>query len=536
MKIVDSLTMRRIDETAIKRYGIPGLVLMENAGRGVAEIIDREFVNLKGKNVSIFAGKGNNGGDGFVIARHLWNKGFKIIVYLLAKKTDVKGDAKVNLNIWGRMGGEVIEILSIRGVEKYRSNIRHSALIVDAIFGTGLSSPVKGIHQKVIGFINNLNKPVVSVDIPSGLDVSNGRVLGSCVKATITATMAISKIGLLIYPGADYAGRVETVDIGMPAELLKDERIQWELLDFEGIKKLLRPRRGNSHKGSFGHVFVLAGSTGKTGAAAMTSVGAMRAGAGLVTLGIPKSLNPIMAKKLTEVMTLPLPESPIHPPLSKGETGGFSGILGYEAFQDIISFSKDKDVFIIGPGLTVSEPVKKLVLRLIMESKIPLVIDADAVNCLAGDVRILKKAKAPIIITPHPGEMARLVGMTAKDVQEDRIGIAERFAKENKVIVVLKGARTVIAEHSGKIFINSTGNPGMATAGTGDILSGMIGGFIAQGYSPIDAARIGVYLHGLAGDESAKKKGQIGMMATDMLDVLPELITRIILDEFQIER
>ncbi|MDP2682590.1 MAG: NAD(P)H-hydrate dehydratase, partial [Deltaproteobacteria bacterium] len=520
MKIVDAATMRRLDEIAIKKYGIPGLVLMENAGRGVVGIIERDFGGLtggdkplpyEGKNVSIFAGKGNNGGDGFVAARHLSNKGFKVVVYLLAKKSDVKGDAKVNMNIWGRMGGEIIEILSMRGIEKYRSNIRHSALIVDAIFGTGLSSPVKGIHQKVIGFINNLNKPVVSVDIPSGLDASNGKVLGSCVKATITATMAISKIGLLIYPGADYAGRVETVDIGMPAELLKDERILWELLDFEGIKKLLRPRRGNSHKGTFGHVFVLAGSTGKTGAAAMTSVGAMRAGAGLVTLGIPKSLNPIMAKKLTEVMTYPLPEST-------------SGVLGYEALGSIISFIRDKKVVIIGPGLTVSEPVKKLVLRLITESKIPLVIDADAVNCLAGDVRILKKAKAPVVITPHPGEMARLVGMTVKDVQEDRIGIASRFAKENNVIVALKGARTVIAEPSGRIFINPTGNPGMATAGTGDILSGMIGGFIAQGYSHIDAARIGVYLHGLAGDEAAKEKGQVGMMAGDILNILPQVI------------
>ena len=511
MKIVDSDTMRRLDEITIKKYGIPGLVPMENAGRGVAGIIERDFGNLKGKNISIFAGKGNNGGDGFVAARHLSNKGFKVVVYLLAKKSDVKGDAKVNLDIWSRMGGEVIEILSIRGVEKYRSNIRHAALIVDAIFGTGLSADVKGIQRDVIEFINRLNKPVVAVDIPSGLDASNGKVLGSCVKATITATMAIPKIGLVVYPGVDYAGRVETVDIGMPMELLKDEKIPWEVLDFEGIKKLLRPRHGNSHKGTFGHLFVLAGSVGKTGAAAMTSVGAMRAGAGLVTLGIPESLNPIMAKKLTEVMTLPLAESA-------------SGVCGYEAFDEVVKFIRDKEVVVLGPGLTASEPVRRLVLRLTKESNIPLVIDADGINCLAYDVKILKKAKAPIIITPHPGEMARLVGMTAKDIQEDRIGIAERFAKENKVIVVLKGAGTVIAEPSGKIFINSTGNPGMATAGTGDVLSGMIGGFIAQGYSPIDAARIGVYLHGLAGDESAKKKGQIGMMATDILDILPKVI------------
>ncbi len=515
MKIVDSVTMRRLDEIAIKRYGIPGLILMENAGRGVAGIIERDFGNLKGKNVSIFAGKGNNGGDGFVIARHLWNKGFRVSVYLLAKKPDVKGDAKVNLDIWARMGGEVIEILSIRGIEKYRSNIRHAALIVDAIFGTGLSADVKGIHQKVIGVINNLNKRVVSVDIPSGLDASNGKVLGSCVKATITATMAISKIGLLIYPGADYAGRVERVDIGMPQHLLEGEKIRWEMLDAEGIKKILKLRQANSHKGTYGHVFVLAGSVGKTGAAAMASLGAMRAGAGLVTLGIPKSLNSIMARKLTEVMTLLL-------------GGSSSGVLGYEAVESIMPFIRDKKVMVLGPGLTASEPVTRLIIRLISESKIPLVIDADAVNCLAKDVGILKRVKAPIVITPHPGEMARLVGLTAKDVQEDRIGVASRFAMKNKIIVVLKGARTIIAEPSGRIFINPTGNPGMATAGTGDVLAGMIGGLIAQGYSPIDAANMAAYLHGMAGDEVAKKKGQIGMMATDILDVLPELIAQIV--------
>jgi len=347
MKIVDSDTMRLLDETAIKRYGIPGLVLMENAGRGVAKIIERHFGGLtgggkplpyEGKRVSIFAGKGNNGGDGFVVARHLLNKGFNVCVYLLTRPQDVKGDAKVNMAIWEKMGGEVIEILSMRGIEKYKSNIKHSNFIVDAIFGTGLSADVKGIQKDVIGFMNSLNKSVVSIDIPSGLDASNGRILGDCVKATITATMAIPKIGLLVYPGVDYAGKVDVVDIGMPRELLEDKKIPWELLDNEGIRKLLKPRHGDTHKGSFGHVFVLAGAVGKTGAAAMTSMGAMRSGAGLVTLGIPKSLNPIMAKKLTEVMTLPLPENPPLPPFIKGgmvgfRKGGDSGILGYEAFD-----------------------------------------------------------------------------------------------------------------------------------------------------------------------------------------------------------
>ncbi|MBI5327749.1 MAG: NAD(P)H-hydrate dehydratase [Deltaproteobacteria bacterium] len=511
MKIVDSATMRQLDEKAIKNYGIHGLVLMENAGRGVADIIERDFGNLKGKRVSIFSGKGNNGGDGFVVARHLLNKGFNACVYLIAQRRDVNGEVKVNLNILEKMGGEIVSVVSKKSLQRHGVNILHSCLIVDAIFGTGLSADVKGIQRDVIEFINRLNKQVVAVDIPSGLDASNGRVLGSCVKATITATMAIPKIGILVYPGVDYAGRVEIVDIGMPRQLIEDEKISWELLDRGSIKKLLKPRHSNTHKGSFGHVFVLAGSVGKTGAAAMASVGAMRVGAGLVTLGIPESLNPIMAKKLTEVMTLPLPESA-------------SGVLGYEAFDKIAKFIKDKEVLVIGPGLTAEGPVKKLVLRLVMESKIPLVIDADGINCLVSDVKILKKAKAPIVITPHPGEMARLVDVAAKHVQADRLGIASGFAKENKVIVVLKGAMTVIAEPFGSVFINPTGNPGMATAGTGDVLAGMIGGFIAQGYDPIDASNIAVYIHGLAGDEVAREKGQVGIIASDILDILPNVL------------
>lgn len=511
MKIVDSATMRGLDETAIKKYGIPGLALMENAGMGVAHIIEREFGNLKGKGVSIFAGKGNNGGDGFVAARHLCNRGFKAAVYLLAKKTDVKGDAKTNLNIWEKMSGETRTIVSAKDIEKHKSAIRHSALIVDAILGTGLSSEVKGIHKGMIDFINSLNKPVVAVDVPSGLDASNGRVLGSCVKAMVTATMAIPKIGLCVYPGADYAGRIEVVDIGIPQQLLESEKIRWNILESGSIKKTLKPRQANSHKGSFGHVFVLAGSTGKTGAAAFASLGAMSGGAGLVTLGIPKSLNPIMARKLTEVMTMPLPES-------------IPGVFGYEAFDEIAKFIKDKEVVALGPGLTTHESVRKLVLSIVRQSPIPLVIDADGINCLTGNTAVLKRAKAQIVITPHPGEMARLVGMTTKDVQADRIGIASRFAKTHKVIVALKGVRTIIAEPSGRIFINPTGNPGMATAGTGDVLAGMIGGFIAQGYNTLDAANTAVYLHGLAGDEVAKKRGEIGMMATDILNILPQVI------------
>lgn len=518
MKVVDASTMRQLDERAIKGYGIPGIILMENAGRGVADLILKRFSHLVGKRTAIFAGRGNNGGDGFVVARHLTNKGCRVTTYLLAESPDIKGDARINLEIWKAMGGEIKLILDHRDIEGYGSEIRHAGLIVDAIFGTGLSSPVKGFLREVIGFINGLNKPIVSVDIPSGIDASTGHILGSCVKAEVTATMALPKIGLLLYPGVEYAGRVEVIDIGMPKTLLEADEIPWEVLDSPWIKSVWRSRPGDCHKGSFGHLFVLAGSIGKTGAAAMTALGAMRVGAGLVTLGIPKGLNPIMEERLTEVMTYPLPDTP-------------SGTMAWESLDSIMAFIQDKKAIALGPGLTTQEGVKRVVLGLIERCPLPMVIDADGVNILAGNTHLLKKAIAPIILTPHPGEMARLVDSTPKDVQSDRIGVASGFAKENNVIVVLKGARTIIAEPGGKVFINLTGNPGMASAGTGDVLTGMIGGLMAQGYGPLDAARIGVYIHGRAGDEVANIKGVVGMMAGDLLDRIPMTIRGIIENE-----
>ncbi|MBI5682541.1 MAG: NAD(P)H-hydrate dehydratase [Deltaproteobacteria bacterium] len=501
--------MRLLDETAIKRYGIPGIVLMENAGRGAAEIILRRYGGNMQK-VSIFAGKGNNGGDGFVIARHL-SGGAEITVYLIGEESQVKGDAKTNLEIWEKMDGRIYAVKTADDIKKHASQIRHSHLLVDAIFGTGLENAITGIHRKVIEFINSIGKPVAAIDVPTGLDASTGNVLGACVKADITITMTLPKLGLFIYPGAAHAGEVEIVDIGIPKKLIDEAGIKYETIAPDFIKGVLKKRPENSHKGSFGHLLVLAGSVGKTGAAAMTCLGAMRVGTGLVTLGIPKSLNNIMEKKLTEVMTEPLPET-------KAKT------MGSMSFDKIKALSLDKEAIAIGPGLTTNSDIKELVIKLVQKIKIPMVIDADGVNVLRGVLDILKDANAPIVLTPHPGEMAKLLGISARDVQSDRINIASKAATKNNVIVVLKGARTLIAEPSGRVYINMTGNSGMATAGTGDVLTGIIAGFIAQGYSSIDAARLGVYLHGLAGDCVTEKIGKIGMLATDLLKSLPNVL------------
>jgi NAD(P)H-hydrate epimerase len=506
--------MQRIDRKASRYFGLKGLVLMENAGRGVAGIVDRE-VTGKNSRVTVLAGKGNNGGDGFVAARHLANKGFEVTVILLTDISDIKGNARINMDIWVRMGGSIETLKRTREIKKHLSLFKHSAVIVDAIFGTGLSSDVRGHYARLIDTINELSKPVISIDVPSGIDASTGKVFGCCVRADITATMAIPKIGLLTYPGADYSGRVEIVDIGIPKVLIEDDAIPWNMVNGNMVSDILKPRTRDCHKGSCGHVLVLAGSPGKTGAAYMTAMGALRAGAGLVTLGIPESLNNIMEVKTTEIMTYPLPETA-------------SKTLGENSYNETTGLMKGKAVLVLGPGLGVNRQAREFVLRIIENSTIPLLIDADGLNNIGGHTDILKRASVPLIITPHPGEMAKLIGMDVKSIQSDRVGVASEFSTRHNVITVLKGAGTITARPDGSIYINTSGNPAMATAGTGDILSGIIAGFIGQGYDAFNASIAGTYIHGLAGDTVAKRIGETGMVATDLLEEIPGVVSSII--------
>ncbi|MFQ5328815.1 MAG: NAD(P)H-hydrate dehydratase [Thermodesulfobacteriota bacterium] len=514
MKLVDGATMGRMDRQAVAQYGMSEIVLMENAGRGVADVV-ASYIREGKKRVTILAGKGNNGGDGFVAARHLSNRGFDVALLLLANPSDVKGNAKVNMDIWDKMGGRTEMVRTAKELRGLLSLLKHSALIVDAIFGTGLSSSVKGHHGRVIDTINDLSLPVVAVDIPSGLNAATGAILGHAVMADVTATMAFPKIGLVTYPGADYAGVVEVVDIGMPREITDDADIPWNLVDGTMVGGMVRQRERDSHKGSCGHLLVVAGSPGKTGAATMTAMGALRCGAGLVTVGAPESLHTIMEVKTVEVMTAPLPETDSH-------------TVGSDDFRAITELMEGKKALVIGPGLGDNSEVRGLVIRLIAKSPIPMIIDADALNVIAGHLDVLKRARSPLILTPHPGEMARLLGKKSAHVQGNRVEVASDFAKEHKVTVALKGARTVIAGADGAVFINTTGNPGMATAGTGDLLSGIISGLVGQGYEPMEATVLGVYLHGLAGDRVAEAQGEIGMVATDILDEVPRAISSII--------
>lgn len=512
MKLVDTATIRAVDSSAVRKYGIAGLVLMENAGRGVAEAVKRELEGISGKvkRVVIVAGKGNNGGDGYVVARHLKNSGVDTVVLALSGLDEMKGDALVNARAWVKMGGEVYSVKSGGAIEKHSALLKHSAVIVDAILGTGLTTPVKGLYAVVIDYINTLGRRVVSVDIPSGLDSTTGAVMGTAVRADLTVTMAAPKLGLYLYPGREYSGRIEVADIGCPRKLVENYRIRWNLITKERLNRVLKPRKTNSHKGSFGHLLVIAGSPGMTGAAYMAGMGALRAGAGLVTIGVPESLQGALEKKSIEAMSVGLPETSVRS-------------LGAISFPAIKEALKGKTAVVIGPGFRPSEDIRALVGMVVKEAKVPLLIDGGGLSSLEGNARALKRSKAPVVITPHPGEAARLLGVTPQEVQADRVSSAERLLKVTGSTVVLKGASTIVADSDG-VFVNPTGNPALSTAGTGDVLAGIIGGMLAQGYSALDASVAGVYIHGLAADTLSEKGRGRGMIATDLLPAIPGVL------------
>ncbi|WP_425060255.1 Bifunctional NAD(P)H-hydrate repair enzyme Nnr [Sporomusa carbonis] len=507
MKAATANEMREIDRIAINDYGIPGAVLMENAGVAVVRRLEVVVEPLIDRKFCILAGKGNNGGDGYVIARHLVNQGAKVKVFLLGEKTAVSGDARINLDIIDRMGIDVIEIINERDWDKVKLAATFADCLVDALLGTGFRGEISGDMARIIDIINAAGKLVVAVDIPSGVDADTGRICGTAVQAAHTVTFGSPKPGLFLYPGAEYTGELTVADIGIPTAVIARQNIKQNVIMASAVRDILPCRSPAAHKGMNGRLAVVAGSRGLSGAAAMTAEGALRAGAGLVTLAAPASLQDILAVKLTEVMTKPLPET---------ATGGIS----QEAVPDIAGLSAASDVLAIGPGLGRHEETAAAVRAVIAAADCPLVIDADALNALVGYTDILSECNALPVLTPHPGEMARLTGLSSQAVNADRINIARQAAAEWGSIVVLKGARTVVAFPDGEVYINTTGNAGMATGGTGDALTGIIAGLIAQGLSSHDAAVAGVYIHGLAGDVAAQA-GMVGMTATDLIKAVP---------------
>jgi NAD(P)H-hydrate epimerase len=512
MKVVTAEQMQELDRKSIEVYRIPGIVLMENAGRAAVEVIIGNFPDIQKKTIAIIAGKGNNGGDGFVMARYLLNRGISVKVFLLTDPKSLRGDAEINFNIFHHMKGEIVPVPSSKDYQKVKKSLENFDLLIDGIFGTGLDAEVRGYYREVIDHLNTLQKPIVAIDVPSGLDADTGKPLGTAVRASLTITFGLPKVGHLVSPGIDYVGSLKIVDIGIPKRLVEEEKIQTHLLEQEPLQRWLStPRRANTHKGDYGHLLVIAGSVGKTGAAAMACEAALRMGAGLVTLAIPKSLNSIMEVKLTEVMTEPLPETP-------------KQTLSLRAFNTILRLCENKKAIVIGPGIGTYKETQSLVLKLIKALDLPIILDADGLTSLATQPKTLLTTKRPLILTPHPGEMARLIQSTVKEVQDDRIGVSKNFSQSHRSYLVLKGYRTLIATPKGEVFINPTGNPGMASGGTGDVLTGMMGGLICQGFDILPSIQMSVYLHGWAGDEVARELGEKSLVATDIIKKLPALL------------
>jgi len=506
MKVVLNEEMRKIDKQTIEKCGIPGIILMENAGLSVIEEILKEFDT--DSKFTIICGRGNNGGDGFVIARHLYARGYDINVFVTGDPQNISGDALVNFNIIKKININIQIINCEEDIINLKESLIHNPITVDALFGTGLCSEVTGIGREVINLINQYSQYVISVDIPSGICGDDGRVCGVAVRADKTVTFGLPKCGNIIYPGADYCGKLILKDIGIPNEIIDMMDLKHNIINRKLIESNLPIRKRDGHKGNFGKAHAIAGSLGMTGAAILTCKSALRSGLGLLKLYIAESLNFIIKANIPEAVTVPLQEMR-------------KGVIGINHIDKIIEGSRSADVLTIGPGCGDTSELSEMLKRVLKELEVPIILDADGLNVLSRNIEWLRGKKSEVVITPHMGEMSRLTGLTIEEIKKDTIKIAKDFAHEWKVITVLKGASTIIADPSGEIYININGNPGMATAGSGDVLTGIITGLVAQGIKPLEAAITSVYIHGLTGDRVAERKGEYGLIASDMVEELP---------------
>ncbi len=499
--LVTAEQMRSLDDRTIHDFGVPSFTLMQRAAAGAAEVLRRCFAPQQRRRILVVAGKGNNGGDGMVCAQVLARKGASVTVALVAQARDLKGDAARALM---QLRGKKISL--VPGVEPSRLSalLSQATLIVDALLGTGLNAPVRGPLADVIEGLNSSGKPIFSLDIPSGLNSDSGVPQGVAVCATATVTFGVTKIGQVVYPGRAFVGRLEVVDIGIPEGAVDAVFPKSWLLEPADVARRLPQRAPTAHKGTCGHVLVIGGSLGRTGAAKMAAEAALRAGAGLVTLAGPASLHATLASHCPEVMTFPLPD--------------FGGQLCFdeEALRHAL---EGKDVVVVGPGMGTSHDCTRILQFLLERSDLPVICDADALTLLARLPAAGKRAN--LVMTPHPGEFARLTGKSVADIQGNRPLLAREFAVERGCVLVLKGATTLIADDDGTLWVNPTGNPGMASGGMGDVLAGLIGGFVAQGLLPNSASLVAVYLHGLAADALSQNYGAVGFLATEVAREVP---------------
>ncbi len=515
MKVLTAAAMQELDRRTIEEIGLPGAVLMENAGRGAADTLRARFAGLYPGPILILCGRGNNGGDGMVVARHLRDAGWQVQVVLVAERTAPAGDAAVMRAAFERSGGTVRAAADPAALAAALLQAASCRLCVDALLGTGFARAPEGLVAAAIDWLNGQAAPVVAIDLPSGVDASSGRVPGTAVRAALTVTFAFPKVGLVSYPGAGLAGAVVTLPIGIPREVAAAAAADCVLVDADAARALLPLRPADGHKGTFGHLLVVAGAPGKSGAAVMTATAGLRAGAGLVTLACPAGLQALVAGQLLEVMTAPLTE--------------VGGAVSLQAMAELLELGEGKQALALGPGLGTGDETGALIRRFLQGTELPAVVDADGLNALAGHLEVLARRRGrPTVLTPHPGEMARLCGRTVAAVQADRIDVARDFAVTHGVVVVLKGARTVTACPDGRIWINASGHAGMASGGMGDVLTGLIGGLLAQGMTAAAAAALGTFLHGLAGDCLRDRYGDAGLLAGDLLRELPAARTSLL--------
>ena len=528
MKILSTSEMQRIDRLSTERYGVPSLELMENAGRSVAGFVSERYAPLEEQRIAVLCGRGNNGGDGLVASRTLRERGLKPRVLLFAEPGAIKGDAATNLARLEASGA--LEIVSTS--EEWRRvypSLKGITLLIDALLGTGLARPLEGFLLDVVRDVNRLEPPptVVAVDLPSGMSADSATLIGECIRADASVTFTAPKLAHVFPPACEHVGTWVVKQIGTPREALEsDPSLQLNLTAPEDIAWVGEPRRPDAHKGNFGHVLVIAGSLGKTGAAAMTARAALRAGAGLVTVATPRSALPIVAGLGLEFMTEPL-----------GETS--AGTISRQALDlgQIDRILEGKSLVALGPGIGTMPETVDFVRELVRRVTLPMVIDADGLNSIAGHLDCLGSGDRIRVLTPHPGEMARLAGRSTSEIQSRRLEAARSFAAAHSLQVVLKGFRTLTADPSGAVWVNPTGNPGMATGGTGDVLTGLIAGLLAQFRErPVaEAVAAAVYIHGLAGDLAAEELGEISMLAGDLLEAVPHALSLARADEQELQ-
>lgn len=500
MKVTRVSEMRTLDKTAIKKYGIAAEILMENAGEAVYSVIQTEL-GIEEKRFMVFCGAGNNGGDGFVVARKIHSNGGRVKVSILDDPKRLNGAAKTNFDIISKLP---IEVQRLQSIESIRSEVYHCDCIVDSIFGTGLTRKVEGLYRDVIELINDSRRQVISVDIPSGINGDTGMVMGKAVKADYTVTFGLPKLGNMLYPGYEHCGKLFVSHISFPPKIYDSDELRIEI----NHPVTLPSREKTGHKGDFGDVLFIAGASSYLGAPYFAALSFLKAGGGYSRLASPESITPFIANKGSEIVFVPQRET------------GF-GSISIENKKDLLELSELVDMVVLGPGISLNEETQKLVREMAKEIEKPLIIDGDGITAISKDLKILKRRRAETILTPHLGEMSTMINLSVSEVNAKKIDLLQNTAKELNSIIILKGAHSLIGYPEGRVFINMSGNSGMATAGSGDVLTGTIAAMFGLGLPINEAVRMGAFIHGLAGDLASIEKGEDGITAQDILNYLP---------------